>query len=105
MVHFPASCVSLPECNSYKWRFSSGFPTKNGIVVPQYGLFLMENPMKMDDLGVPPSKNTIKKAMKIVSLSLVQANQSLDARVAPLKVQAKDMRDQQQRLRTEVHVF
>ena len=43
--------------------------------------------------------------MKIVSLSLVQANQSLDARVAPLKVQAKDMREQQQRLRTEVFTF
>ncbi len=49
--------------------------------------------------------------MKIVSLSWIfarkrsiQANQSLDARVAPLKVQAKEMRDQQQRLRTEAHV-
>jgi len=44
---------------------------------------------------------TEKKLLERLSKSQ-KANQSLDARVAPLKVQAKDMRDQQQRLRTEV---
>ena len=32
-----------------------GFPK---IVVPQYGWFTMETPIKMDDLGVTPFKET-----------------------------------------------
>ena len=32
-----------------------GFPK---IVVPQNGWFIMETPIKMDDLGVPPFKET-----------------------------------------------
>ena len=28
------------------------------IVVPQNGWFIIENPIKMDDLGVPPFKET-----------------------------------------------
>ena len=46
----------LPICvDSYKNSHIWGFPK---IGVPQNGWFIMENPIKLDDLGVPPFKET-----------------------------------------------
>ena len=43
--------VSRTHGNPHIWVFPK-------IVVPQNGWFLMENPIKMDDLGVPPFSET-----------------------------------------------
>ena len=45
-------------------RFKSHYPEDKWVFpkigVPQNGWFIMENPIKMDDLGVPPFSETLK---------------------------------------------
>ena len=47
-----AENISWKETN---WKdYIRVFPQKLGVVFPQNGWFVMENPIKMDDLGVTP---------------------------------------------------
>ena len=55
MVHLPTCTIkNKPNMGEYNITYD-GFQK---IGVPENGWFIMENPIKMDDLGVPPFKET-----------------------------------------------